>query len=46
MLHPTVLGKGERLFGDGIDEKTLELTHTKTFSSGIVILEYERAEQS
>ena len=41
MLHPIVLGKGERLFADGIDERTLELTHTKSFSSGIVILEYE-----
>ncbi len=45
MVHPIVLGKGERLFADGNDEKPLKLTHTKAFSSGIVILEYEPAEQ-
>jgi dihydrofolate reductase len=46
MLHPIVLGKGERLFADGANERTLELTDTKPFSSGIVILEYEPAEKS
>jgi dihydrofolate reductase len=46
MLHPIVLGKGERLFADGANEKTLKLTDTKPFSSGIVILEYQPAEQS
>ncbi len=45
MVHPVVLGKGRRLFADGQDEKPLKLTHTRTFSSGIVILEYEPAEQ-
>jgi dihydrofolate reductase len=46
MVHPIVLGKGERLFADGSDERTLELTLSKTFGSGIVILEYEPAKQS
>jgi dihydrofolate reductase len=41
MLHPIVLGKGKRLFADGDDGKPLDLTNTKAFSSGIVILEYE-----
>ena len=41
MVHPIVLGKGKRLFADGVDQKTLDLTHTKTFKAGIVILEYE-----
>jgi dihydrofolate reductase len=45
MVHPIVLGKGARLFADADDEKTLELAHTKTFGSGIVILEYEPAAQ-
>ncbi|MGH7868482.1 MAG: dihydrofolate reductase family protein [Candidatus Dormibacteraceae bacterium] len=46
MLHPIVLGKGKRLFADGFEEKALKLTHTKTFSSGIVILEYESVRQA
>jgi dihydrofolate reductase len=43
MLHPIVLGKGRRLFADGVPEKTLDLTETKRFSSGITILEYTPA---
>ena len=41
MVHPIVLGSGPRLFADGVDRRTLELTHQETFASGIVILEYE-----
>jgi dihydrofolate reductase len=44
MVHPVVLGKGPRLFADGT-ERTLELTLSKSFASGIVILEYEPAKQ-
>jgi dihydrofolate reductase len=40
MLHPVVLGQGKRLFADGVDRRVLDLTETKRFSSGIVILEY------
>ncbi|MGB9376929.1 MAG: dihydrofolate reductase family protein [Mycobacteriales bacterium] len=43
MLHPIVLGSGERLFTDGIETKALQLTKTESFASGIVILEYEPA---
>jgi dihydrofolate reductase len=44
MVHPVVLGEGKRLFTDGVVErKALKLTHTETFSTGIVILEYESA---
>ena len=43
MLHPIVLGKGKRLFANGVDQRVLELTETKRFSKGIVVLEYEPA---
>jgi dihydrofolate reductase len=46
MLHPVVLGNGKHLFTDGPEQKALDLTHTKTFRSGIVILEYEPANRS
>lgn len=39
MLHPVVLGNGRRLFTETV-KRTLELTETKRFGSGIVILEY------
>jgi dihydrofolate reductase len=45
MVHPIVLGSGKRLFAEGDDQKVLKLTDTKTFGSGIVILEYEPAEK-
>jgi dihydrofolate reductase len=40
MVHPVILGKGRRLFADGVDARNLELTDTKRFGTGIVILEY------
>jgi len=40
MVHPIVLGKGRRLFADGVDERTLAYAGAKTFSTGIVVLEY------
>ena len=43
MVHPIVLGKGARLFADDDASRTLRLTHTESFGSGIVILEYEPA---
>jgi dihydrofolate reductase len=46
MLHPVVLGKGARLFADGLELSALRLTHHEIFDSGIVILEYEPAERS
>jgi dihydrofolate reductase len=46
MLHPVILGQGEKLFAEGGDRKPLNLTHTETFRSGIVILEYLPAQQS
>jgi dihydrofolate reductase len=46
MLHPVILGQGEKLFAEGGDRKPLNLAHTETFRSGIVILEYLPAQQS
>jgi len=40
MLHPIVLGKGKRLFADGVDQRVLTLTESKAFAAGVVILEY------
>ena len=41
MLHPVVLGTGRRLFPEQVAKRAFELTETKRFSSGIVILEYQ-----
>ena len=46
MLHPVILGKGEKLFADGDAQRVLNLTDTQTFNSGIVILQYEPAQRS
>lgn len=43
MLHPLILGKGPRLFTDDEQRLELRLVDTKTFSKGIVVLEYEQA---
>jgi dihydrofolate reductase len=43
MLHPVVLGKGKRLFSEDVQERSFQLTQTKPFRSGIVVLEYEPA---
>jgi dihydrofolate reductase len=39
MVHPIVVGKGKRLFAESADQKGLELTGTKRFPKGIVVLE-------
>ena len=43
MLFPLVVGKGKRLFGDGIDTKVLELVGTQMFGSGVAVLTYRPA---
>jgi dihydrofolate reductase len=40
-LHPIILGEGKRLFGEGLDQKTLEFVSAKTVSTGIVLLTYK-----
>lgn len=44
MLHPIVVGGGKRLFGQGRDRNVLKLVHTEAFSSGVVVLTYQRDE--
>ena len=41
MVFPIVVGKGKRLFGDGLDTKVLEHAGTETFDSGVVVLTYK-----
>lgn len=43
MIYPIIVGKGKRLFRDGIDTTTLKLVDTKTTSTGIVIVTYRPA---
>jgi dihydrofolate reductase len=42
-VHPVVLGGGKRLFAEGAVPAALRLTATKTTSTGVVVLTYERA---
>jgi dihydrofolate reductase len=44
MVHPVVLGSGERLFNER-DRRALELTEVKRFGKGIVVLEYVPAKE-
>ena len=41
MVNPIVLGKGKPLFKDTTDRMNLTLVKTKTFKSGIVLLQYQ-----
>ena len=45
MVFPVVLGSGQRLFGDGVEETVLELVDTDTFGTGVVVLTYRPAEK-
>jgi dihydrofolate reductase len=42
MVFPVVLGKGERLFGQTSDKKTLKLQSSREVGDGVVILVYGR----
>jgi dihydrofolate reductase len=41
MVHPLVLGRGKRLFNDGMETMRLKLVEAKAFSSGVVLLRYQ-----
>jgi dihydrofolate reductase len=44
MVFPVVVGKGKRLFADGLDTKSFRLVDSKAFESGTIVLTYRPAE--
>ena len=44
MLHPIVVGSGNRLFEDGGDQKALQLVDSEIFSTGVLYLSYQPAQ--
>ena len=40
MVHPVVVGSGKRLFEEGDERVTLELTDSRTFATGVAYLTY------
>jgi dihydrofolate reductase len=44
MVHPLVVGSGKRLFEGGGHQKALELVDSKTFSTGVLYLTYQPAQ--
>ncbi|HLZ57648.1 MAG TPA: dihydrofolate reductase family protein [Ktedonosporobacter sp.] len=43
MVFPVVLGSGQRLFSDIREKRALKLVESRTFTSGVVLLTYQRA---
>jgi dihydrofolate reductase len=43
MVHPIVLGRGKRLFNDGMEATGLGLVEAQAFNSGVVLLRYQTA---
>ena len=41
-IHPIVLGKGRRLFDNGVPDTTLDLVETTQAGSGVVVAIYRR----
>ena len=46
LVHPIVVGGGKRLFEGDIGQKPLKLVESKTFSTGVLYLTYQPADQS
>lgn len=46
MIYPITLGGGKRLFADGTIPAAFKVTESKVTSNGVIIVNYERAEQS
>ena len=42
-IYPVLLGKGKKLFDDGIAPASLTLTETQVTSKGVIVANYERA---
>ena len=45
MVFPVVLGSGKRLFPDGNEKQLLKLVESRTFTSGVVLLTYQTANE-
>lgn len=43
LIFPIVLGSGKRLFGEGTIPAAFEVTDSKTATTGVLLLNYERA---
>ncbi|MFF5207146.1 dihydrofolate reductase family protein [Streptosporangium sp. NPDC000396] len=43
LVHPIIVGSGQRLFADGAEQKGLKLIESKTFSTGVLSLAYHPA---
>lgn len=43
LIFPLLLGRGKRLFGDGVIPAGLRLVDTKTSTTGVIVATYERA---
>ena len=43
MVHPVVVGRGERLFSDGVSARPLEFVESQTFATGVLNLTYRAA---
>jgi dihydrofolate reductase len=46
MVYPSVLGAGERLFGETSDKKSVRLLSTRTVGDGLAYLTYELVRQA
>ncbi len=40
MVHPVIVGSGQRLFEEGEERTALELVDSKAFATGVVLLTY------
>ena len=43
MVHPTIIGKGKRLFRDGMNASGLKLVETRQLDLGVIVLYYRSA---
>jgi dihydrofolate reductase len=46
LVHPIVVGRGKRLFPDGMELTGLKLVESKAFRSGVVLLRYQPTRQT
>ena len=44
LVHPVVVGRGKRLFPDGVEQMGLQLADSQTFPTGVLYLTYQPAQ--